>query len=160
MYNFYLREFAGVDPETGASLWYKDIKDENGNVTGQEKVTNWSTATQYELGDILPDVYGGFGTSLNYSGFDFSVAFAYQLGGKIYDNTYANLMHSGYSSDAGRNWHKDILKAWTPENPDTDVPRVNSNDQYTNYISDRFIISSDFLSLQNITLGILFRVSY
>ena len=156
MYNFYLREFAGVDPETGASLWYKDIKDENGNVTGQEKVTNWSTATQYELGDILPDVYGGFGTSLNYSGFDFSVAFAYQLGGKIYDNTYANLMHSGYSSDAGRNWHKDILKAWTPENPDTDVPRVNSNDQYTNYISDRFIISSDFLSLQNITLGYTF----
>ncbi|MCW1734524.1 SusC/RagA family TonB-linked outer membrane protein [Anaerorudis cellulosivorans] len=156
MYNFYLREFAGVDPETGASLWYKDIKDENGNVTGQEKVTNWSTATQYELGDILPDVYGGFGTSLNYSGFDFSVAFAYQLGGKIYDDTYANIMHSGYSSDAGRNWHKDILKAWTPENPDTDVPRVNSNDQYTNYMSDRFIISSDFLSLQNITLGYTF----
>jgi len=75
------------------------------------------------------------------------------LGGKIYDYTYANLMHGGYSSNAGQNWHTDILKAWTPENPNTNVPRVNSNDQYTNSISDRFLISSDFLSLQNITLG-------
>lgn len=153
MYNFYIRKYAGVDPETGASLWYKDVKDENGNVTGQEKVTNWSTATQYELGDVLPDLYGGFGTVLNFAGFDFSVSCAYQLGGKIYDNTYANLMHAGYSYDAGRNWHTDILKAWTPENPNTNVPRVNSNDQHTNNLSDRFIVSSDYLSLQNITLG-------
>lgn len=153
MYNFYIRKYAGIDPETGASLWYKDVIDNDGNITGQEKVTNWSTATQYELGDVLPDVYGGFGTLFNFVGFDLSISCAYQLGGKIYDNTYASLMHAGYGDNAGRNWHTDILKAWTPENPNTDVPRVNSNDQFTNYISDRFIVSSDYLSIQNITLG-------
>lgn len=153
MYNFYIRKSAGVDPNNGAPLWWKDVKDTDGNVTGQETTTSWSGATQYELGNILPKVYGGFGTTVDYQGFDASVAFAYQLGGRIYDNTYANLMHAGYSSDAGRNWHTDILGAWTPENPNATIPRVSATDQYTNYTSDRFLTSSDYLSLQNISVG-------
>jgi TonB-linked SusC/RagA family outer membrane protein len=153
MYNFYIREFAGVNEENGNSLWYIDEKDDDGNITGRTTTEAWSTATQYEQGDILPKVYGGFGVALDAYGFDFSVDFAYQLGGRIFDNTYAVLMHGGYSSDAGRNWHADILNAWTPENTETDVPRLNAQEQYTNATSTRFIISSDFLSLQNITLG-------
>jgi hypothetical protein len=153
MYNFYIREFAGVDVDTGNSLWYKDVKDSEGNVTGKETTDIWSQATQYEQGDILPKVYGGFGTSLEAFGFDLSVDFAYQVGGRIMDNVYQVMMHSGYSSDAGRNWHADILNAWTPENIHTDVPRLNVGDQYANGTSTRFLISSDFLSLQNITLG-------
>ena len=42
-------------------------------------------------------------------GIDVSVALAYQLGGKVYDNTYSNLMHSGYGTNAGRNWHLNRL---------------------------------------------------
>ena len=172
---FYIREYAGVDSETGAALWWKDqekvkldaegnpvldeknqpviVKDENGNPV-IEKVTTekWSEATQYAQGDLLPKVYGGFGTTLNVYGVDLSVACAYQLGGKIYDSAYASLMHSGYSS-AGKNWHADILNSWTPENTNTDVPRVNTADQYTTSTSTRFLVSSNYLSLQNITLG-------
>ena len=172
---FYIREYAGVNPETGAAQWWMDqekvqkdadgnpMKDEKGNpiyvldADGNpeiEKVTTeiWSDATQYAQGDLLPKVYGGFGTSLNAYGFDVSVAFNYQLGGKLYDYTYAALMHSGYMS-AGQNWHVDILKSWTPENTETDVPRVSTADQYTTQMSDRFLVSSNYLSLQNITLG-------
>jgi hypothetical protein len=148
LYNFYIREFAGVDEATGNSLWYYDKADGSRGTT-----SNWSTATQYEQGDILPKIYGGFGTSLDAFGFDFSIDFAYQYGGKIIDNTYQVLMHSGYSSDAGRNWHSDILKAWTPENTKTNVPRLNSLDPYANAASDRFLVSSDYIALQNITLG-------
>lgn len=172
---FYIREYAGVNPETGAPQWYIDqekvqkdadgkpmkdekgnpiiVKDANGNPV-MEKVTTekWSDATQYAQGDLLPKVYGGFGTSLNVYGVDLSVAFNYQLGGKLYDYTYASLMHSGYGR-AGTNWHADILNSWTPENTDTDVPRVNTADQYTTSMSDRFLVSSNYLSLQNITLG-------
>jgi TonB-linked SusC/RagA family outer membrane protein len=131
MYNFYIREYAGLD-DKGNSLWYIDEKDTDGNVTGRATTTNWSTATQYEQGDHLPKVYGGFGVSFEAYGFDLSVDFAYQLGGQIYDGTYASLMHGGNSSNAGRNWHADILNAWTPENTNTDVPRLNSLDTYAN----------------------------
>ena len=104
-------------------------------------------------GDLLPKVYGGFGTSLEFHGFDLSVQFAYQLGGKIWDYTYQDLMHGGKSGSVGQNWHKDIANAWTPENRITDVPRLNANDMYANESSDRWLISSNYLSINNITLG-------
>ena len=101
-------------------------------------------------GDILPKVYGGFGTSLTFKGFDFSIAFAYQLGGRILDYTYQSLM----STDAqGSAWHVDMLNAWTPENKNTNVPRMNVNDIYVSYSSDRWLTSSNYLSLQNISVG-------
>ena len=153
MYQSYLRSYAGVDKETGDALYYIDKKDENGNVIGRETTTEWSQATRYASGDLLPKVYGGFGTQLNAYGFDFSIALAYQLGGTVYDNTYQGLMHAGESDSAGQNWHKDILNAWTPENPNSNIPAVNYNAQYANRISDRFLVSSDYLSINNITLG-------
>ena len=104
-------------------------------------------------GDLLPKVYGGFGTSLEFHGFDLSVQFAYQLGGKLWDYTYQDLMHNGKSGDVGQNWHKDIANAWTPENRITDVPRLNGSDMYGNADSDRWLISSNYLSVNNITLG-------
>ena len=107
-------------------------------------------------GDLLPKVYGGFGTSLEFHGFDLSVQFAYQLGGKIWDYTYQDLMHNGDGNNAGMNWHKDIANAWTPENRITDVPRLNMMDTYTNQSSDRWLVSSNYLALNNITLGYTF----
>ena len=104
-------------------------------------------------GDLLPKVYGGFGTSLEFHGFDLSVQMAYQLGGKLWDYTYQDLMHGGMIADVGSNWHKDIAKAWTPENPNTDVPRLNTQDKFANSSSDRWLISSNYLSINNITLG-------
>ncbi len=107
-------------------------------------------------GDLLPKVYGGFGTSLEFHGFDLSVQMAYQLGGKLWDYTYQDLMHGGKAADVGQNWHKDIANAWTPENRITDVPRLNSNDMYANESSDRWLVSSNYLSINNITFGYTF----
>ncbi len=104
-------------------------------------------------GDLMPDVYGGFGTSIEFYGFDLGIQFSYQLGGKIWDYTYQDLMHGGAIADVGSNWHKDIANAWTPENRITDVPRLNTQDSFTNSSSDRWLVSSNYLSINNITLG-------
>ena len=148
MYQLYLPKYAGVDPETGESLWALTEPNEKGETT----TTSYSEASSHRFmtGDILPKVYGGFGTSLTFKGFDFSIAFAYQLGGRILDYTYQSLM----STDAqGSAWHVDMLNAWTPENKNTNVPRMNVNDIYVSYPSDRWLTSSNYLSLQNITFG-------
>lgn len=161
MYQLYLKEYAGVDPETGLSLYWKDVTttvtDAEGNtstvVTGRELTTDYDKATQYDLGDPLPKVYGGIGTSLHWKGLDFSIQLAYQLGGKVYDATYQAMMHSGEPNAAGTAWHKDILKAWTPENRYTDVPRVDASDLTKQDLSSRWLTSSDYLSFNNVTLG-------
>ena len=157
MYNRYLKSYAGVDQATGKSLWYMDRTDAEGNVLVKDTVTsNFTAATSYMTGDVLPKVYGGFGTELKVYGVDLSCAFNYQAGGRIFDVGYQRLMHAGSSSDAGHNWHMDILKAWTPENPNSNIPALNSNDTYANGTSDRWLISSNYVSLQNITLGYTF----
>ena len=148
MYQLYLPKYVGVDSETGESLWALVTPDENGNTV--TKSYSVASENRFASGDILPKVYGGFGTSVTAYGFDLSVSFAYQLGGRILDYTYQGLMDVAATGSA---LHKDVLKAWTPENKNTDVPRMNINDQYTNRLTDRFLTSSDYLSLQNITLG-------
>ena len=69
----------------------------------------------------------------------------------MYDGTYEALMHNG--DGKGTNWSMDILNAWTPENPTSDIPRLNSLDVSYQYQSSRFMVSSDYLSLNSLILG-------
>ena len=150
MYRMYLVDYAGVDEKTGEALYW--AKDDNGNAI---KTSEYSTAENYKVAtdDMMPTVYGGLGTTFEAYGFDASIQLSYQLGGKIYDTGYRRLMHGGASSSAGWNWHKDIYNAWTPENPTSNIPRLNANDKYTNSASTRWLTSSDYLSINNITVG-------
>lgn len=167
-YNLYLVDYAGVDPATGLALYWdaNPLKDEEGNLVkdkyGQNVPGEQFLSTDYShamnnnrklITDILPKANGGFGTNLSFFGADFSMSFAYQFGGKILDYTYQSLMHNGSGTNVGVNWHKDILNAWTPENRNSNIPRLASEDEYTNSSSTRFLVSSNYLSLQNITLG-------
>ena len=110
-------------------------------------------------GNMMPKGYGGFGTELKLYGFDLSLSFAYQFGGKIIDNTYCQLMYGGNTTYLGQAMHKDLLNAWTPTNTNTDVPRLATNDQYTVYTAavDRWLVSSNYLALNNITIGYTFK---
>ena len=188
MYNRYLKSYAGVDPTTGKALWFVDtpavdekgnpVLDADGNAVMNVKggvTSTFTQATSYATGDILPKVYGGFGTSLNVYGVDLSVAFNYQAGGRVFDTGYQRLMHAGSSSDAGMNWHMDILNAATNANGTygsgslnedgsiniaslnpNDIPALNSSQSYANGTSDRWLVSSNYVALQNITLGYTF----
>lgn len=172
IYNAYLYKFAGVDHETGEGMYYMDktvnVTDANGNVvtdadgnavTKTETVTTKdpSLATQYDCGTTLPDAVGGFGTSITAFGFDLSAQFSFQLGGKIYDGSYQRTMSP--SAATGSNLHKDLLKSWSEDNKNSDIPRMSSvsNDDYFMVGSqsglDYFLTSSDYLCLSNLTIG-------
>ena len=147
MYRMYLVKYAGVDEETGKALYWAKDKD------GKEYATaNYSLAQTNKAGtdNLMPKVYGGFGTSIEAYGFDASIQLSYQLGGQIYDSGYRFMMAG---KGEGQNWHKDIYNAWTPANTKTDVPRLNAQDSFTNALSDRWLISSNYLSINNITVG-------
>ena len=153
MYTFYMKKFAGVSDE-GKSMWYMDELDGEKNPTGRRvTTTEYAKATDYLCGNPIPDLYGGFGTSLNFYGFDFSVAFTYQIGGLAYDSGYAAAMYSPANKSTGQNWHKDILNAWGPENPTSRIPRLQYEDQNQNANSDRFLMNASYLNLQNINFG-------
>jgi TonB-linked SusC/RagA family outer membrane protein len=158
LYDWYMPLYAGVDETTGKSLWYKDEKDAAGNVTGRTTTNSSTEVTYYETGkSAFPDFYGGLSTDITAYGFDLSIQTAFQVGGYAYDYFYSSLMHGGVS--AGANWHTDALNRWTPENTTTEVPRLSSGDAYVAYQSDRFLTSTSYFSLKNITLGYTFPKS-
>ena len=164
---FLMPKYAGVDKTNGLPMWYKDIiqKDEAGNpvldekgqeiVLGRETTTEYSEATDYLCDDPTPDLYGGFGTSFSWRGFDLSASFTYSIGGLTYDGGYAGYMGPP-GGTVGSNYHEDVLKAWTPENPNSDIPRFVYNDQNINASSDRFLVPASYLNFQNAQLGYTF----
>ena len=162
MYQIYSVKYAGVDPETGAALYWAKRTDGT-----EEKTTNWSLARNGDAangyvenrcasGNLLPPVYGGFGAKVNAYGFDFAISCGFQAGGKMVDYGYQLLMNGAGSGDVGMALHKDLLNAWTPENTDTDIPRLmwsGNQSTYMTDLTDRWLISSNYFSINNITFG-------
>ena len=148
------KEWAGVNPENGAPMWYMD--DENGN-----KVTtsSYSKASNYKLGTSNPKFFGGFSTSLTWKNFDMSAVFGYSIGGQIYnysrqeydsDGTYTDRnqmkLHDGWSR-----WEKPGDIATHP------VAKYNNSDK-GNSPSSRYLEDSDYLKLRSLSLGYNFNL--
>ncbi|MCI5561373.1 MAG: TonB-dependent receptor [Phocaeicola sp.] len=149
--DLYLVKFSRVNPEDGDALYW--IKNKEGVFEEMpSKNFNSSLANRQYVGSGLPKWEGGFDLGVTAYGFDFSTQFSYRLGGKMLDNAYSALMHTG-SSETGGNWHKDILNSWTPENKNTNVPRVELDNNKLLDTSDMFLVNASYLSLRNITLG-------
>ena len=149
---FFMPKYAGVDKTTGEAMWYKDILDAEGNITGRETTKVYDEATDYLCDDPTPLFYGGFGTSLSLYGFDISANFTYSVGGLTYDSGYAGYM-SNPSTGGGDNYHKDIFNAWSPSNTDSNIPRWQYGDLYPASTSDRFLVPASYLNFQNAQIG-------
>ena len=154
LYTFRMPQYAGID-ENGKSLYYKDVKNKEGQVTGRTTTTEYSKADQYLCGTSLPDVYGGFGTKMSWKGFDLAADFIYQIGGQVYDGDYASMMESPSTQSKGWNFHKDLLGSWTKENSGSRTPRMQFGDN--NETSDRYLTDASYLGLQNVNLGYTFN---
>lgn len=150
VYDFFIQEWAGVDPSNGKPLWKTISKDANGNeVVGT--TSEYSKATKIIQGSALPKLTGAISTSLNYKNFDFSALLTFKIGGKILDGDYTSLLHNG--SSGGRSWGTEILNRWTPDNPNTDVPGLSTTTNNWTSTSSRFLYSGTYARLKNVSLG-------
>ena len=178
IFDHYIREFAGVSSDTGVSEWYVNYTDNNKNGSydkGEEisslatymaenpnktilegKTAVYADATERYIGtSAIPDIQGAFRIKGDYKGFELSAQFLYQFGGTGYDFQYANLMGNGQPGNA--NYHVDILNRWQKNGDVTNVPRLSANaDTNVNSASSRFLISSDYLALNNLRIGYTF----
>lgn len=147
LYDFYTREWAGVDPADGTAMWYQNYFDENGNgvldagegISSLSEYTNenpdnaisitttktYADATQKYVGkSAIPTVRGAFRLEGRFKNFDLTAQFIYSLGGYAYDGAYANLMDN--DAVGNNNWSTDILDRWQNPGDITNVPRLSS----------------------------------
>ena len=184
----YMVKYAGVNEEGQALYHAQFLLDENGARQNQSKLadgsldpmsgdtrvnsygedpnqkveegltTDISKATRYDVGDILPKVQGGFGTSLSVYGVEITAQFSFQLGGKFYDGSYQQLMHNALSSEAGKAMHRDLLNAWSETNKGSNIPRLSNASVDDPGVGsqtpqDRFLTNSNYLCLNNLSIG-------
>jgi TonB-linked SusC/RagA family outer membrane protein len=154
-YDFWLRQYVGVDRNTGLALYLFDaenqsVGDDVFTYDGQEVTTTLTKAKYAYSGSVIPKLYGGFNCSIKYRDFELSGIFSYQLGGVMVDGGYQDLMSNVY----GYAMHVDVLRAWKSPGDDTDIPRLDdSRATNSDGTSSRWLISSDFLNIKSLTLS-------
>jgi TonB-linked SusC/RagA family outer membrane protein len=159
LYDYFIRDWAGVDPETGYGTWYKDVLGADGKPTGERiTTTKHSDATRYYVGkSSLPKVVGGLTNYFRYKNIDLNILFNFSYGSYIYDTTYANLMEGFKSS--GRAAHADIQNRWQNPGDVTDVPLLLASNNDFNAESTRFLYKNDYVRLKALNFGYNFPQS-
>lgn len=147
---YYLAKSAGVDPTTGAQLYWVYDVDENGNRSAEYISSDSSKAAncKYYQGSRIPDLYGSIGTDFSWKGIDLSVLTTYSIGGKIYDSLYQGSMDVMYAGDT---WNSNALRRWQKPGDITDVPRIEIGG--SNLQTDRYLVDASYFAIKNITLG-------
>jgi hypothetical protein len=150
---YYVSKSAGVDPATGAQLYWAYEKDDEGNMKpGTEYITSdysVANACKYYMDSRIPDLYGSLATNLSYKGIDLSVLTTYSIGGHVYDGLYSSAMNVAYATDT---WHTNSLRRWQKPGDITDVPRIEINARRASYL-DRYLVDASYFAIKNITLG-------
>lgn len=147
---FYMAKAAGVDPATGAQLYWIYDTDDEGNMINERISSDYEKAakSKYYLGSRIPDLYGSIGTDLSWKGVDLSILTTYSIGGKVYDGLYSASMNNMYYNNA---WNEHALRRWQKPGDITDVPRIEIAGKSTT--NDRFLVDASYFAIKNITLG-------
>ena len=157
IYSWYMKEWAGVDPDNGDPLWW--VTDENGNHLNT--TNNYNEATEHVVGKATPLFQGGLNTVVSWKGLSLSINTNFTYGNKVYnynrqalDADGAYLGYNQYSiKDSKLGWVR-----WDKNDPDTwDVathPRAVLNGNLgSNNVSSRYLEDGSFFRLKNITLS-------
>ncbi len=150
---FYMIEFAGINPETGAPQFYTNDVDENGNyIKDITEEINKAHAIVLDK-HAEPNAIGGLSNTLRYKWFDLNFMFSYQFGGYSYDNWAQKTEHGGNDLEANipsyykNSWKKpgDVTKyELFYEKPSVAMNKVTTT---------RRLHSTDFIRLKTLTFG-------
>ncbi|MFZ4261849.1 SusC/RagA family TonB-linked outer membrane protein [Sphingobacterium sp. HJSM2_6] len=151
---YYMKEWAGVNPDNGLPLWYKVEKDADGNETARTTTSNYSAATFQKLGNAAPKLFGGFSTYLSYKAFDLNANFGYSIGGKTYNYFRQEYDSDGTYTDRNQVKLQDDWVRWEKPGDQATHPVAKYNNQDKgNSASSRYLEDNDFLRLRTLTLG-------
>lgn len=149
---FYLIEFAGINPETGAPQFYTNTKDANGNLV-KDITENPAEANNIAYKHAEPSVTGGLSNTLTYKWFDLNFMFTYQFGGYSYDTWTQKTEHGGKDLEANIPIY--YLDNWKQKGDISqyeifiEAPEVSMG----RYSTSRSVHSTDFIRLKNLTFG-------
>ena len=153
IYSWYMKEWAGVDPDNGDPLWY--VCDEDGKHIGT--TNNYNEATEHVVGKATPLFQGGLNTRLSWKGLELTVNSNFTYGNKVYNyNRQALDADGAYVGYTQYSIEQNKL-GWTrweyPGDEATHPKAVLNGNQQSNAVSSRYLEDGSYFRLKNITLS-------
>jgi hypothetical protein len=143
--SYYLRQWAGADPDNGDPLWYK-------NAAKSETTNDFTQAERVIVGSASPKGFGGMTNTFTYKFITVDAQFNYQYGNYIYNQW--DFIFLGDGAFFGLNANRKQLQRWQKAGDVTDVPAfVAGNGSSSNEVSTRYLYKGDFIRLRNLTVG-------
>ncbi len=141
---FYVREWAGVDPDNGNPQWWVDG-------SHGDKTSTYSAAQRQLFGSASPKYWGGLISTFTFKDFDLQTDFVYNYGNLVTDGWIYYAIDGVYPLS---NKYALNLQRWQQPGDVTNVPRyeVQSANSSSDF-SSRFLNKGDFIKLRNLTLG-------
>lgn len=143
MYNFYLREYAGVNPSNGYGLFWT----EDGKLTSDRSKGHYIYA-----GSPEPKFTGGFNTNVSWKGLSLSAYFEFVYGNKVLTNNWyisdGQEILSGNSLASALNyWKKPGDTGVSP------IPLAGASNTWFALYSTRFLEDGSYLRIKDVTLS-------
>ena len=148
--SWYMRKWAGVDPENGAPLW-EVVDSESGEIS---TTSDYNAASLQFVGTASPKWQGGLSSFVSYKGFTLNATAAFITGATTF-----NAARQYFDSDGAYPTYNQIVlrddwSRWSPENPNATHPATAyNNNSGSNKISSRYLENASFFRLRNVTLG-------
>lgn len=145
--NFATLKNANYPPQPGDRK-YKDL---NGDmlIDDNDRTT---------LGSPIPLLIGGLSSNVNWKGFNLNVFFQYSYGNKVLNYNALKFENSGKYWNRG-NMYATFANRWTPENTDTDIPRILEStgggdvSVATPRVMDKYVEDGSFIRFKTLTLS-------
>lgn len=144
---WYMQTWAGVDPATGAPLWYLNGKD--GATT-----SNYNAAARVNQGSFMPKRTGSLTTQFTYKNWSLSAQAYYAGGHKIYEQYAQFYMRTNSFTLATYNGVEELMTRWQNPGDITNVPKLSySQNNFFHNASSRHLFDGDFIRLKDVSLG-------
>ena len=149
--NYYLYDFAGVNPVNGEALWYNHPDPDDPD---KKLLTNlYSEATKIIAGSPEPKYIGGISTDVSWKGLNLSVDLEYKYGNKVSVEELHYLASDGYWWS--RNQMNMIMDYWKEPGDVTKTPKplVYNTTNSNGYYNTRYMYDGSYLRIKNVTIS-------
>ena len=150
----YAYRYAGLDANGDPSVY-----NENGEVVSNVNVDN--IAALVAKGQLTPKWQGALNIDLSWKSLSLFTKIVYYTGHSL-RNEVTPLYRSLFDRTSGTTVgaiHEDIARRWTPDNTETDIPRMGLHEGYETFrnqqwkYADAHVLSASFLKVRNIGLS-------
>ncbi len=138
---FYGLKYAGVDPDNGDALYYKN----DGTTTNDV-----AEADDMILGNPNPDFYGGFNNRFSYKGFDLDIQCQFVQGVDVFNMAGLYQAVNGNYFD---NQMVDQMNYWRKPGDVTNVPQPRLYEGNGSVTSSRWMQDGSYFRVKSINLG-------